>query len=495
MGMVNRRRDGRGTPRQFRTAASPLCLAFSALCGVLAGTIVTLNCVLLRHDEFGTSKASPSVTIQGQRHELQALTLKDKIKLYSEKEASDNSGHERKTGPLHHTIFSTGCSPFQDWQSYVFFYHAWKVQQRGHITRIASGCNAEEATELQRLHKERIDTMSDHFHLHLTPEFKNIKPGKNYMFANKPYGVAHWMDHVLGYPNNTSHDDDIIILLDPDQMLLRPLTFDFSKETNETVIWYEAKAKDMPKLRVEHGKPFAAMYGYADQWLTKTNATNVAGATSPIHNISLNEANDYYPAGPPYLATARDMHNIVLKWTEFLPKVLDVYPHLLAEMFAYSLAAAHMRLPHQLAKSFIVSEVTAYLEGWDLIDPVPAKDVCYSVPQNMLPYTLHYCQQNQLGKWMMQKHKLPKNFLSCESPLLMEPPSDIAVRYNYSIDPGRTEKKYHKKPHFNRREAFMVCTMIRGFNEAAVYFKRHNCPEGVANFIKSLAFHKNMTDE
>lgn len=37
-------------------------------------------------------------------------------------------------------------------------------------------------------------------------------------------------------------------------------------------------------------------------------------------------------------------------------QVHDQYPHLLAEMFAYCLAAAHLRLAHQTALSFMVSD-------------------------------------------------------------------------------------------------------------------------------------------
>ena len=41
--------------------------------------------------------------------------------------------------PDHHMVFSTACSSYQDWQSFLFFYHAHKVSQPGRVTRIASG--------------------------------------------------------------------------------------------------------------------------------------------------------------------------------------------------------------------------------------------------------------------------------------------------------------------------------------------------------------------
>lgn len=156
---------------------------------------------------------------------------------------------------VHHIIFSTGCTTFQDWQSYTFFYHAMKAGQPGHVTRIASGCKPEEAEERQRLHKERIEIMSNRFYLHLTPDFMGLKPGFRYKFFNKPYGVRHWMEHgPLGYPDKVVHKDAIVMLLDPDQMLLRPLTNNF---TDWAVDW--KPTKDTPKLIVEHGSPFAQL--------------------------------------------------------------------------------------------------------------------------------------------------------------------------------------------------------------------------------------------
>jgi peptidyl serine alpha-galactosyltransferase len=51
------------------------------------------------------------------------------------------------------------------------------------------------------------------------------------------------------------------------------------------------------------------------------------------------------------------MYRIVMKWCEFGPAVYKQYPDLLAEMFAYCLAAAHLQLYHQTAISFMISDV------------------------------------------------------------------------------------------------------------------------------------------
>jgi hypothetical protein len=69
----------------------------------------------------------------------------------------------------HHLIFSTSCHYTQDWQSYLFFYQAMKVNQPGDVTRIVSGCDPDQQEELQKIFDSLIGSMSDRFHIHFTP--------------------------------------------------------------------------------------------------------------------------------------------------------------------------------------------------------------------------------------------------------------------------------------------------------------------------------------
>jgi hypothetical protein len=77
--------------------------------------------------------------------------------------------------PAYHVIFSTGCSDQQNWQSYFFFYHALAVHQPGSVTRIASGCSAQEIVELHHFHERYIARMSKHFLLHFTPDYSELR--------------------------------------------------------------------------------------------------------------------------------------------------------------------------------------------------------------------------------------------------------------------------------------------------------------------------------
>jgi hypothetical protein len=216
--------------------------------------------------------------------------------LPGKKEGPDDNAAEDEI----HVVFSTGCSTFQDWQSYVFFYHALKSGQKGTVTRIASGCKEEDAETLKRLHKEQIEIMSPNFQLHLTPEYSRVKPRVKFKYFNKPFGLNHWMEHVLGYPDRPKNDDAMVVVLDPDMMLLRPFNSkDFSSSTE---IWRPTKSSLPLRLKVEHGSPFGQQYGFALQWKDKVNMTYVAnGEPSRVETIDRQEARDHYIVGPPYI--------------------------------------------------------------------------------------------------------------------------------------------------------------------------------------------------
>ena len=182
-----------------------------------------------------------------------------------------------------------------------------------------------------------------------------------------------------------------------------------------------------------------------------------------------------------YLATARDMHNIAIAWSEFAPKVHAEYPYLLAEMYAYCIAAAHLKLPHQMVSTLMVSntDTGAYEEGWSLIDPIPDTNVCgmlNSENKSNAPNVLHYCQRYIVGRWMFAKHRVPKKYFECDRPFLDSPPLDLSTAFDYAIPPGESDdKKQQLRPQKIKREAFMVCALNNAMNEAAEFFKSHHC--------------------
>jgi hypothetical protein len=233
------------------------------------------------------------------------------------------------------------------WQSYLFFFTAMRVNQPGIITRIASGCTEEQLVQEKEWHESHIqNVMSDRFRIHFTPDYSGEK---DYKFFNKPFGFRHFLEHGEFMVDNNrefSRPDDIVILCDPDFLLLRPITDDFSNE-NETLIHDTRKIlldhRSKGKRIVEHGNPFAQTWdGLGTTWLTY-NIEEIAGEDSPARHGDESDTTLFYMVGPPYIGTGRDMLNIAVKWTEFAPAVLKENPLHHAEMC--KCCAMHTSLP------------------------------------------------------------------------------------------------------------------------------------------------------
>jgi hypothetical protein len=427
-----------------------------------------------------------------------------------------------------HIIFSTGCKQGQNLQSYVLFHSIMESGQPGQATRIASGCTDVEAEVIRTLHQTQIVPMgkrdansASRFHLHLTPEFGHFKgtggqPDVKFHYLNKPYGVAHWMEQVLGYSAASKarreHDDVIICLLDPDMVIMRPIINDFSKGPE---IWRNRKSYPL-RGRVEHGFPFSQEYGYVNYWYRGIKDVSKIFPPSmlptPIKNMTNEQINENYTAGPPYLATARDFYKIVVLWRQLSIPVHQQFPNdILAEMYAYSWAAAHLKLPHQQAHSFMVSAQDE--RGFHLFNDTekfPSNEMCRgNIPVSHKPHTLHYCQRWAIGKYVFGKHRIPKHFVghpnvasACASPLIAMPPTNVATMYDFFIDTASKQRVdmgpskfglFNKQQHVDRI-TFLLCEGISAFNRAARYFKEQHCASAgvIPNLEESLKWHPSL---
>ena len=120
-------------------------------------------------------------------------------------------------------------------------------------------------------------------------------------------------------------------------------------------------------------------------------------------------------------------------------------------------------------------------EGWMYIDKLSDEEVCQpnSIDPEALPNVLHFCQRYGWGPYFFGKRKLPHSFLTCESPLLEDPPATILTDYDKAIFPDNHVKEFDKKS--AKENSFIVCYMIELLNEAATYFKEHHCNATAAN--------------
>jgi len=86
-------------------------------------------------------------------------------------------------GVEYYIVFSTGCSLYQDWQSYVFFFQAMSANQPGTVTRIVSGCDEEDEKKMTEQFEKEIHPMAPgRFKIHFTPDYSKLPNGKSFVY-------------------------------------------------------------------------------------------------------------------------------------------------------------------------------------------------------------------------------------------------------------------------------------------------------------------------
>jgi hypothetical protein len=252
-------------------------------------------------------------------------------------------------GQKYHVVFSTSCSYQHDWQSYLFYFHAMLHNQPGDVTRIVSGCDDEQEKIMRELHEKQFSIMNPNFLIHFTPEFGKQLEGVSFQqtkYWNKPFGLKHWLEHRFGYRYegdiSTQFDDDIVVLVDPDMLMQRPFVNDFTKFPNSLWNKYYQEHPEQLLKKVTQGHPAAQDYSFGSSWLraAESNLTYVVGPDSPVHQVTQEEADSVYAAGPPYWMTARDAYRISYHWSDFLPRIFELKPVFMAEVSAIHITCA-----------------------------------------------------------------------------------------------------------------------------------------------------------
>jgi hypothetical protein len=264
-------------------------------------------------------------------------------------------------------------------------------------------------------------------------------------------------------------------------ILLRPFVNDFSSFPDD--LWTKSVRSQSAGERitkVTQGHIIAQQYGFGASWLTAAskNLTHVVGPDSPVHNISRDEAGKFHAGGPPYVLTGRDMYRVTKQWTEFLPRLFDVSPQFMAEMYGYSLAAAHLNIPQQLAYGMMISDIPSKAEGFYFLKDTPPEAICDAEARKSLanvPHVLHYCHRYAIGEHFFSKYMLPDLVTSCSQPLVKLPPKDMALT-NYShYGDGSVEVWDDKTRIHQYRNAYMICTLLPALHDAALYYKQNHC--------------------
>lgn len=289
----------------------------------------------------------------------------------ADREVSPVSGSlSRGSGSRLHVVFSTECSIYNDWQSVVLVDSHLRSGFPGRISRIVS-CD-DSFYELPRSNHER-------FRVFWAPDYDPWrKTGDSYAPRNRPHALL----HLFKNEERFVEDDEIIVLVDPDQIIL----------------------SDWTGFNVTEGNPIAAGYSSGTAFL------NWAKEFCDGHCDNVPNA-DQLQIGAPYIVHVRDLKKIVPVWIEVMEAMRKKDPRLggwLTDMYAYTVATLRLNIRHKLVK-MMVSHPGDDREPWDLADDSPASPPLF---------ILHYCQRIQIGTYNFNKHDFKsRDIKDCANPL------------------------------------------------------------------------------
>jgi len=268
--------------------------------------------------------------------------------------------------------------------------------------------------------------------------------------------------------------ETIVAILDPDFIFLKPLTQ--SGTDPKEIIVTEGQGTDpganQPVDHAKKGRPVAQRYGLGAGWKSRFHVEDITlDPDSPAITMSEQEAARTTSVGPPLILHVDDISRLSMYWAAYMLRVLAQEKDILADMWAYSIGAAHLGLKHTMVDMYMVSSPTTYSgEGFEFVDrwsnlscekPLPKVGERYPVAirmaQNFKAPDIDH------GPHMFHKGHVPAEILECDTPLLKLPPDDL-----WRVSEGAPTK----------RAAWLVCHIHARINEAVLDYKKSFCPTG-----------------
>ncbi|PIN07026.1 hypothetical protein CDL12_20419 [Handroanthus impetiginosus] len=260
-------------------------------------------------------------------------------------------GEPGKSYPKIHTIFSTECSLYFDWQTVGLVHSFHQSGQPGGITRLLS-CTEEDLKEYKG---------HDLAPTHYVPSMsRHPLTGDWYPAINKPAAVVHWLNHV-------KTDAEYIVILDADMIMRGPIT-----------PWEFNAAK---------GRPVSTPYEYligCDNELARIH-TRHPDACNKVGGVIIMHISDLKRFALLWLHKTEEVRADMAHWSKNITG--DIYEAgWISEMYGYSFGAAELNLRH------VISDEILIYPGY-----VPAPGVNYRV--------FHYGLEFRVGSWSFDKAK------------------------------------------------------------------------------------------
>ncbi|XP_022884004.1 peptidyl serine alpha-galactosyltransferase-like [Olea europaea var. sylvestris] len=288
--------------------------------------INTLNeGLLIRHAAHGFPKPKWSKYMSFLRSKTFAELTRPKLlaprnrRIMEVKGRSEVDGEPAKSYPKIHTIFSTECSTYYDWQT-VGLVHSFHLSgQPGNITRLLS-CTEEDLKQYKGLNiapTHYFPSMSRH-----------PVTGDWYPAIHKPAGVVHWLDHA-------KIDAEYIVILESDMIMRGPIT-----------PW---------EFNAAPGRPVATPYEYligCDNELAKIH-TNNPDACNKVGGVIIMHISDLRRLASLWLRKTEELRADTAHWSRNITG--DVYESgWISEMYGYSFGAAELNLRHVIRNELLI---------------------------------------------------------------------------------------------------------------------------------------------
>ncbi|KAK2413738.1 hydroxyproline O-arabinosyltransferase RDN2 [Trifolium repens] len=297
------------------------------------GLLLSIECInilneaiLLHHAANGCPKPPWSKYLNYLKSGTFAKLTRPKFATPSTLEMMDDKLQEKvddhdsaRPYPKIHTIFSTECIPYFDWQT-VGLMHSFSVSgQPGNITRLLS-CS-DENLKLYKGHNlaptHYVPSMSEH---PLTGDW--------YPAINKPAAVLHWLNHA-------NIDAEFIVILDADMIMRGPIT-----------PWEFKAAK---------GRPVSTPYDYligCDNELAKLH-TSHPEACDKVGGVIIMHIDDLRKFALLWLHKTEEVR---ADRTHYATNITgDVYESgWISEMYGYSFGAAELKLRHTINREIMI---------------------------------------------------------------------------------------------------------------------------------------------
>jgi len=216
------------------------------------------------------------------------------------------------------------------------------------------------------------------------------------------------------------------------------------------------------------GRPVAQHYGLGGSWVHKFPLKKIVGEDSRALTYNEENANRHFSVGPPLILHVEDLSLLAPYWSKFMKPVLEKDTDILADMWAYCMAAAHLGLHHVILDNYMISTWGNQDQAYPWIDSWPDLSCKNpSLPEgSKSPEFIHLASNFKAPEsqnWMFHKGHVPAKILACDSPLIIESPDDV----------WRLSKKTTTK-----QAAWVLCHTVSILNRVILAYKEKFCPSG-----------------